>query len=115
MGSRRRRALDERLVSEPTRAAESSHDAAGASITVTDAITITCTCPNADANADANTDAVADAVTRSARAGFRDVLHLATGRAGANSGVDDYRDSRCADSFGTHDARTGTAVHAADG
>tara|TARA_B100000683_G_scaffold152186_1_gene147168 strand:- start:4254 stop:4565 length:312 start_codon:yes stop_codon:yes gene_type:complete len=103
------------LVSEPTRAAESSHDAGGASITVTDAVTITVTCPNADANADANTDAVADAVTRSARAGFRDVLHLATGRAGANSGVDDYRDSRCADSFGTHDARTGTAVHAADG
>ena len=105
MGSRRRRALDERLVSEPTRAAESSHDAAGASITVTDAITITVTYPNA----------VADAVTRSARAGFRDVLHLATGRAGANSGVDDYRDSRCADSFGTHDAGTGTAVHTADG
>jgi len=107
------------LVSEPTRAAESSHDAAGASITVTDAVTITVTCPNADANADANTDAntdaVADAVTRSARAGFRDVLQLATGRAGANSGVDDYHDSRCADSFGTHDARTGTAVHAADG
>ena len=47
MGSRRRRALDERLVSEPTRAAESSHDAAGASITVTDAITITVTYPNA--------------------------------------------------------------------
>ena len=109
MGSRRRRALDERLVSEPTRAAESSHDAAGASITVTDAVTITVTYPNAGADADA------DAVTRSARTGFRDVLHLATGRAGANSGVDDYRDSRCADSFGTHDARTGTAVHAADG
>jgi hypothetical protein len=93
------------LVSEPTRAAESSHDAGGASITVTDAVTITVTCPNANANADA----------RSARAGFRDVLHLATGRAGANSGVDDYRDSRCADSFGTHDAGTGTAVHTADG
>ena len=55
VGSRRRRALDEWLVSEPTHTAEPTRVAAGASITVTDAVTVTVS------DADAVTVTVTDA------------------------------------------------------